>query len=397
MANPLTFEYRIGGVLTPVAPGPVTIGITRNSDSATILASGTATTNASAGVYTYDPTSLALSSSLAYTATWTYIDGSGSHSVADTIEAADGTRTLQAYRRNVQYRLGRFLVVPTTNIGTASELVIDQLVDSDGATTTYNGVYAYLASGALQGQERAVAGRGFTAATGTFGLNRSFGSVVASGVQVEIAHQLPATSMDGIEGVNASVNWALRRCWFRDRISFTPVAGQKFYSLQPWAHWLTRDLRIGQIYSQALDTLSNPTPWRGGCQLRHDGEIPMLEIGVPFSSTDTIFYLEVLRPGHTWIQSGGAWSESTAGLVSDSDQALVNPDLVTEMALVHALRQLSVSGELDDYGPWHAREQEQALKAARLRNAMLEGFTLGATRQQGLTIPARGASWGWNW
>ncbi len=76
---------------------------------------------------------------------------------------------------------------------------------------------------------------------------------------------------------------------------------------------------------------------------------------------------------------------------------MVNPDLLTEVALVHCLRQLMVTGQVDDRATWKAEMQEQALRAARLRNAMLEGFTLGATRQSGLTVPATAVGWGWGW
>lgn len=379
MANLLTFEYRLAGVLTTPTPGPVTLGITRNSDAAVILAAGAVPSNPSTGVYTYDPTALALSTSLIYTATWTYTDADGVHTAQDTVEAADASRTLAAYRQNVQWELGRFLTGTTDSVSAnATDLICSTLADADGHTTSYAGWYALLTSGALAGSERPVAKAGFVAATGTLTAARTFGGLAASGVSFELSNRLPATAIDGARGVNFAVNWAVQRLWFKDRISFTPVANQKFYSLLPWAHWLTRELRIGRIYRAAVDTYSNPEPVAGGCWLRYDGELPMLELDVAFASTDTIFYLEVIRPGHSWIKSGGAWSESTVGLVANADEALCDPNLVTQLALVECYRQLANASVGNDRTTWLAERQVQAAGAARLRAAMLEEFAQGA-------------------
>lgn len=378
MADLLTFEYRVDGILTSTGVTSVTIGIVRVSDSAVVLAPGAATVNPSAGIYTYDPTALALSSSLAYTATWTYIDGDGSHAAVDTIEAEDTSRSLSAYRRALQYRLGRFQVATTTAAsvsGTATrELICGTLADADGATTQYAGYYAAVASGVLAGQERILARTGFTAATGTLLTTRAYGDTPASGVEVELSNRLPATPLDGAEGVNAAINWALRRCYFRDRISFEPVEGQRFYSLLPHRHWLDSDLRIGQVFTAAVDAFSNPEPKQRGASIRLDAELPMLEIDVPFTATDTTFFVEVLRLGHTWIKSGGSWSESTVGLVADTDQALVDPDLLVEIALVHCYRQLMQFCEPGERNQWRAEYTEQAAHAVRARSSMLADF-----------------------
>lgn len=384
MTVPLTFEYRVLGTLTAVSPGPVTIGITRDVDGATILAPGTATSNPSTGVYTYDATALALSTSLAYSVTWTYTDASGVHTVVDTIEAADATKTLRAYRVNVQYELGRFLeTVTTAESSSALELVCGNLASSMAGSTTYGGYYAYLSDGVLAGQERQIPESSFANATGTLTVDRAFGGTPASGVSVELAARLPATATDGVRGVNYAINWALQRTWYPDRIAFTPVAQQKFYSLQTWAHWFDRDIRVGRLWSAAADAYSNPQAHPGGAWLRYDGELPMLEVEVPFDSTDTIFYLSVLRPGHTWIKSGGAWSETHVGLDADDDEARVDPNLVTQMALVQCYRQLANASTGDDRKGWLAEWTDQATKAARLRNAMLDQFADGAAGKSG--------------
>lgn len=387
MADLLTFQYRVDGVLTSSGVTSVTLGITRDSDDAVMLAPGTSTVNPSVGIYTYDPTALALSPSLIYTVTWTYVDGDGTHAVTDTLEASDSTRSLLAYRRKVQGELGRFRVLTTTAASASAdatrELICGALVDSDGRSTQFGGRYAYLASGALLGEERRVGSTGYTASSGTLLVSRAYSGTPASGVTVELASALPATDFDDVEGVNSAINWALRRTWFRDRLSFTPVADQKFYSLLPYLHWLRDDFRLGHIYDDATDALGNPTIHRGGSWLRDDGELPMLEIAVPFPATATIFFQDVLRPGHTWIKQGGAWSESTTGLVSDSDEALVDPNLIVEMALVHCYGQLSKLAEPGERGQFEDRQKQQALKAAKLKSAMLQSFPDGAVGKSG--------------
>ncbi len=384
MATPLTFEYRVEGVLTPISPGPVTLGITRDLDDATVLAAGTATSNPSIGSYTYDATSLALSTALAYSVTWTYADVTGTHIVIDTIEAADATRTLGAYRANVQYELGRFLETTTTaESATVLSLVCGGLASSMAGPTTYGGYYVHISSGDLAGQERQVPSAGFANATGTFQVDRAFSALPALGVSVELAARLPATAMDGVRGVNYAINWALQRTWYPDRIALVPVAGQKFYSLQTWAHWFDRDIRIGRLWEASADALSNPQAHDGGAWMRYDGELPMLEIEVPFQASDTIFYLSVLRPGHTWVKSGGSWSETHIGLDQDSDEALVSPNLVTQMALVQCYRQLANASTGGDRQAWLSEVQAQATKAVMLRNAMLDQFQDGAAGKSG--------------
>ncbi len=384
MATPLTFEYRVEGVLTAVSPGPVTLGITRDLDDATVLAAGTATSNPSVGSYTYDATVHALSTSLDYSVTWTYTDETGTHTAVDTIEAADATRTLAAYRANIQYELGRFLETTTTaESASVLELVCGNLASSMAGPTTYGGYYLHISSGDLAGQERQVPGTGFANATGTFQVDRAFATVPASGVSVELSARLPATSIDGVRGVNYAINWALQRTWYPDRIALVPVTGQKFYSLQTWAHWFDRDIRVGRLWEAAKDALSNPMAHAGGAWLRYDGELPMLEIEIPFQAIDTVFYLSVLRVGHTWIKSGGSWSETHIGLDQDDDEARVDPNLVTQMALVQCYRQLANASTGGDRQGWLSECTTQAVKASILRNAMLDQFADGAAGKSG--------------
>lgn len=382
MATPLTFQYRVNGVLPPDAETTVTsvtIGITRDSDSAQILPAGSATSHPSAGTYTYDPTLLQLSSSLSYTVTWIYVDADGTHVATDKVEASDQTRTLKAYRQNVQYELGRFLTGTTTSssLGT-TDLICSALADSAGSVSQFDGWYLLVTSGVRSGDERAMPRAGVVPASGTLTVGRAFSTPLVTGVDFELASRLPATATGGVRGVNFAVNWALQRTWFRDRISLTPVANQRFYSLGPWSGWLNRGLRIGQLYTAPPDALSNPQRHWGAVQLRYDGELPMLELDTPFGATDTIFYLEVIRPGHTWTQSGGAWSETTQGLLQDSDQALVSPNLVTQLALVQCYRQLANTSVGADRTNWLGQAAAQAAGCAKLRTAMLEEFPRGA-------------------
>lgn len=382
MTSIATTYYYVNGVLNDDTVTSVTLsdagatyGIRRvNVDGTytTMLAAAAATAHPSEGTYTYDYTALALDSSYNYQVSFKIVDSLyGTTYQVELIQAADQSRTLAGYRQSLARRLGRWGAYTTSSAGSStSELVCASLADSDKESSAYNAAYAYLTSGALSGIQRRVKSGGYANGTGALTMSRAFGSTPAISVSFELLFRLPATDQDDARGLHSCINEALQSCWLIDRLSFTGAVNDHNYSLTSYP-WLRRPEQIGQLYGPVTDaTLDNPPPWGGGVRLRLDGEAPLLEIAGSFAATDT-FYLDVLRPANTRIKSTGAWGESTAGLVSDSDEALIDDQLLTEVALAYAYTALADLGGPSEQDGWKMKAREQALTAVRMKERML--------------------------
>jgi len=355
-----------------------TYGIKQNSNDAVILAAGTAVTNAATGVYTYSYTALSLSPTLTYTLVWKVVTASSTTYVTEIIRPADASRSLLGYRRKLASRLGLYGVYTTSSASVAStatrELICSTLADLDSRVSAerYDGFSAYITDGALLGQQRRVVRSGYTASSGTLLLHRAFATTPATAVEFELHGTLPAIALDNVDGLREAINKALAACWSLDRLTFTGIADRNFYSLTAYP-WLRRRDQLGAIYGPASTTTTSPPLWPGGGWLRLDGDTPRLEIRQTFAADET-FYVDVLRPANSYIKAGGAWGESTVGLVDDADEALTDQNLVVEIALGYCYETLAVSGDQQDREKWRQMEAAQKTKAARLRDRVLPGL-----------------------
>lgn len=371
MASIVSITRFINGVPDQTTLGPVTVtlGITRDSDSAVVLPAGTATTNPSTGVYSYDYGGLALDPAQTYTATFTVVDATGSTPVVRSIAATASRRSLRAYRRALvgQNQLGPYAqLVTSANAAAADQLVIATLADTDRNEKGYQGVHAYVASGALVGQQRRVKLGGFSAASGTLTMSRAFSAPCLAGSVVELHSRLPAIATeDGRVGLRECINWALEVCPQVIRLEFSGVSGQYQYGLENFP-WLTDEVQVGPAYDPASAAGLNPNAHTGGARLRLDAETPLLELDSPFTTGQT-FEVELSIPGDRWIKSGGAWGRSEVGLVNEDDEALVDRRLVEQVGLAYAYRALAGLVEPRESDYWLRRAEAQEKRAAWIR------------------------------
>lgn len=372
----------------------VTVGITRDSDSAVILATtATGVTNPSTGVYAYDYLALALDPTLSYTLTWTLTLAADTDVVTAAIPGYNSRRSLRAYRRALvgQNQLGPWTLLTTSSASAAADqLVIADLSDVDLDTKAHNSAYAYLCDGALAGQQRRVKKGGFTASSGTLTMARAFTGVPAIDVDVELLSRLPAIRDElGRTGLRECINWSLEQCPQVVRFDFTGVSNQYQYPLEAYP-WLTDAVQVGPVYDPVITTGLNPLAHVGGARLRLNGELPLLELDSPFATGDT-FAVDLMIPGDRWIRTGGAWGQSDLGLVADDDEALVDRRLVEQVALAYAFRALGNLTEPRESDYWLRRAEQQERRAAWIR--FWSSARLGDSGSGSVLVGGRGTVW----
>jgi hypothetical protein len=118
------------------------------------------------------------------------------------------------------------------------------------------------------------------------------------------------------------------------------VADQYQYSLAAYP-WLTTEDRIVDVWIRRSGAVRDELlrEWR----FLHDAEGPMLEIRTPVSTSDTL-KPRVYRPLDTWLKVDGTWQDSTSGLVSDTDEALLSLDGLQTVGLAWAYETLAQQG-----------------------------------------------------
>jgi hypothetical protein len=363
-----------------------------------------AVTNPSAGVYEYDYESHALDPSESYRIWFRFVaSGFSDRYESETIQAADQSRTLRGLRRALfrSGKLGRYQLVTTSATPTGGDaartLVSDELVDFDKSANAYDGVYAFLADGALVGQQRRASKGQFTNSTGTLLLARPFSGTVESGTVVELCFRLPAIAADGVSGIRECLNQALRVLPIPDRLTFTASdANQLHYDTDDYP-WLLRGERLGAVYQVPSAATDNPSPWPGAISWRADASAPQLELRYPFNVGDT-FQVLVARPAATWIRSGGTFGESTVGLVDDDDAVYLEPTIVIEAALAYAYGTLAELTSGDERNNWAEKAARQHHKAARLKADLLDEILRLSDQQETapsrITTVVRPRSWG---
>jgi hypothetical protein len=142
------------------------------------------------------------------------------------------------------------------------------------------------------------------------------------------------------------------------RLPIVGVNGQPSYSLAAYEEWLDPDAVL-EFRGAALDSTLNPFA-AGQFQPVADVDTLTLQIA-PTLSAGNAATVEVFRPTDTWIRVGGVWGPSTVGLVNDTDECLLTPDLVVAVTLAHAYDALAT-------GPEGARYDALATKARTAAN-----------------------------
>jgi hypothetical protein len=350
-----------------------TYGIRRDSDSVVMLAAGAATTNPSTGLYSYDESALNLDPSESYTASWKFVmTGLPTAYVTTRINALASASTRRGLRRSLAKELKRYQKLTTTSAAASSEstatrtLISTALINDDAGVDQFKGVWLYISSGALAGQQSRMRQTGYTPATGQLVARRPFTAVPASSVDFEMHWRLPVLTEDGITGLHEHLNHALDVLHVPNRYEIDGEDGAENYASPTW---LRAQQQVGRLIDGQTDENLNPlTTVTNGARLRTDAQLPRIELlGVLYGSSDT-FQVELARPASTLIMSGGAWDTTYSGLSDDDDEMAADPILVVQTALAYCYQELSrISNAVAEASYWTVLAEKQEHHAMVLR------------------------------
>jgi hypothetical protein len=273
---------------------------------------------------------------------------------------ASARRSLLALRRLVAQALHSLTVVTTTAPGNAAGTsIIGTRLANAITANRYKHAWVMPVTGTQATVMRRVRSEdALNLTTGELMVAPAFPGQVASGVDVELHRLLPPDDDDGWTGLRSLINQALGECWVTQRLPMTGVNGQASYSLAAYEEWLDPDAVL-EVRRAALDGTLNS--FAAG-QFVAVGDVDALSVQIaPTLPTGNAATVEVFRPTDTWIRVGGVWGPSTVGLVNDSDECLLTPDLVVAVTLANAYESLAT-------GPEGARYDALATKARTAAN-----------------------------
>jgi hypothetical protein len=268
-------------------------------------------------------------------------------------------RSLQNIRRIMARALHSLSVATTTTAGnTLGTSVIATTLANAVSSNRYKHAWVMPVAGGSSGVLRRVrAEDALNLTTGELQVAPAFSAQIASGVEIEIHRLLPPRDDDGWSGLDSLINTALRELWTTDRLAVTGVQGQASYSLAAWEEWLDPQAVL-EFRGQAAAAGLNAFP-AGSFDSIRDADALTLAIS-PTLATGDAATLEVFRPGDTWIKVGATWALSTTGLVNETDECLFQPDLVVQVALVHAYESLASGPDGNRYEELARRQRFKA-------------------------------------
>lgn len=195
---------------------------------------------------------------------------------------------------------------------------------------------------------------GLDPTTGALTLEGSLGSAPAQSSVIEISPLLPPVHASLGESFSMSLQECLNRGASHllikdDALSLSLVNLQRSYGLVSSWPWLDRASRLEDV--RQLDVLgtsyvSTHRRW----EVREGAEGASLFFPAPyrFSSGSYTNRLVAWRPGDTKIKVGGAWGESTVGLVNETDETAVPLPALICAAKVFAYQALRERGSSAD-------------------------------------------------
>lgn len=273
--------------------------------------------------------------------------------------------TWATYRHNLAANLGWHLFTTQSSTGaaaSASQVVCLDLIDSNLEANFLDNAWEYQPTGANAGELRRTTKAGLAAATGTVSLSRAHTAATSSAATVEFYGVLPPTSHLGRRGILQATNLALKECWFIDTLSITGVSSQYQYPLSSVAPWLTSEDQIIDVYvrraGENVDCLTYE--WR----FINDMDSPQIEFRWPLGATDTIKPV-VYRPLDTWIKQNSTWADSSVGLSTEADQALLPMHGMLAVGLYHCYDFLATEGDISQRAQWRKLADNQRIKANR--------------------------------
>ncbi len=279
------------------------------------------------------------------------------------------------YRQTLAAALGWHIFTSQSTASasaTASTLVIPELIDTNLESNFLDTTWEYQPAGGNIGEVRRVLKGGLAPATGTVTLSRAHTAATSSATAVEFYGVLPPVSALGRRGLLQAANLALQECWFIDTLQITGVAGQWQYPLTSFP-WLRSEEQIVDVWARRggdiRDRLVRQWRWI------NDLDTPQIEFRWLFGPADTIKPV-VYRPLDTWINTGAGFADSTTGLVSNADQALLTKQGMLNVGLYYCYDFLASEGDVSQRAMWRTLADRQRIKANKWKQwtlPVLEG------------------------
>jgi len=195
--------------------------------------------------------------------------------------------TRKALRQGVLQDLGK-CVLGTVDSATPTTITDDDLADTAASPEEHGGHWLYMASGALAGQERRVAG--FGPSTGVLTLGRALSAAPTGGDEYEL-HALLSPGE-----VNRLINKALELCCYEHYEEIDVVSGSWQYPLAAYT-WLTRPDQVWGV-EWRYDVGTGQYRWlpMDWFEVNGNADALMLNIRPPTSSLGAKFRLWCIRP-----------------------------------------------------------------------------------------------------
>lgn len=252
----------------------------------------------------------------------------------------DGARrSLKNCRRMLARKLGGIQVVTTTADGSVDG---STLVSTGLATQTdpkrYLGWWTMPTDGVSAGQVRRVGESALNPIDGTLSVSPPMTSQIVRGTQVEMYKLLPPYELDGLLGLREALNMALAECWVLDRLAVPGQANTATYDVSELGDWLDPDA-INEYYGPALGSGIPETPW-GGFAARREGALVKLDVA-PGIAAGAAMRPELTRPADTLIKVAGVWRDGQQGFTNDTDECLLQPQFLTDVALAYCYEALA--------------------------------------------------------
>jgi hypothetical protein len=232
--------------------------------------------------------------------------------------------------------------------------------------------WVFVPSGAAPRQQR-VTSTGLDKATGIITLAGQLGSPVATNTLFEIHTKMPAVQEDGsgiygegiIPGLHESLNKGLGHALVPEEDYSLPLVNLQYdYDLPSCVDRPERLRAVRQLNGLGnswVDAATHGHPY----EVRESLDGPILHFFVPYRipSGSHALRLAFLRPGTSKIKVSGLWTESTVGLVNESDEAGLDLAALVALAKPYALAALRDSRTMP------AKATYQALYAEAVNDA----------------------------
>lgn len=285
---------------------------------------------------------------------------------------------------------GEYGSFTTTGAGTTSSLICSKLVNTALAASEFANCYVLIESGDAKGEVGQA--KTLVRSTGSLSTSDTFSASIASGVSFTLYRLLPPIDGDNIlPSYLKVVNWALRRLWVPDRISFSGVTNQKHYTIDTSTYpWWTDPDRIMWIEYPVTDSDDVPRrlrdtewDWLSDAETRR-----LIFHSAPFKTGET-FTVRVYRPANSKLKKNGTWTDQTSQTSElalytsgTADEALADVSDVVTVGTALLFRALS---RLDqppaEVGEWLAKAKPAFRAARELMHAGIpEDRTTGIAR-----------------